>query len=50
MAALRKPSDAPVYQLKVTLNESKPPISRRVLVPADITLPKLHRILQVVMG
>jgi hypothetical protein len=50
MAALRKPSDAPVYQLKVTLKDSRPPIWRRILVPGDVTLTKLHRILQVVMG
>jgi pRiA4b ORF-3-like protein len=50
MAALRKPSDAPIYQLKVTLKETKPPIWRRILVPGDSTLPRLHRILQVVMG
>jgi hypothetical protein len=50
MAALRKPSAAPIYQLKVTLKDSKPPIWRRVLVPGDTTLAKLHRILQVAMG
>lgn len=50
MALMRKPSDAPIYQLKVTLDETDPPIWRRVLVPGDMTLPKLHRVLQVVMG
>jgi hypothetical protein len=40
----------PIYQIKVTLDDSKPPIWRRILVPNDITLAKLHRILQVVMG
>ena len=39
-----------VYQLKVTLKESKPPIWRRIQVNSDITLYKLHQILQVVMG
>lgn len=39
-----------IYQLKVTLNGSKPPIWRRIQVRGDITLAKLHRILQVVMG
>jgi len=44
------PSNTPIYQIKVTLCESKPPIWRRILVPSDITLAKLHRILQAVMG
>jgi hypothetical protein len=50
MAALRKPADTPIYQLKVTLKESKPPIWRRILVPGDISLSKLHQILQIAMG
>jgi hypothetical protein len=40
----------PIYQLKVTLRETKPPIWRRIQVSGDITLSKLHQILQVVMG
>jgi hypothetical protein len=39
-----------VYQIKVTLNDSKPPIWRRVLVKDTTTLSKLHTILQTVMG
>ena len=39
-----------VYQIKVTLLDSQPAIWRRLLVPADITLEKLHRVLQVAMG
>ncbi len=39
-----------VYQLKVTLRESKPPIWRRIQVPDNITLDRLHMILQHVMG
>lgn len=50
MPAFRKQSQAPIYQLKVTLRDSKPPIWRRVQLPADITLHKLHRVLQTVMG
>lgn len=38
------------YQIKVTLKGSKPPIWRRFEVSGQITLGKLHRILQVIMG
>ena len=38
------------YQLKITLRGSKPPIWRRFVVPSSITLPKLHEIIQIVMG
>ena len=39
-----------IYQLKVTLKYSKPPIWRRIQVRSDITLYKLHQILQIAMG
>ncbi len=39
-----------IYQLKVTLKESKPPIWRRFQVPGNVTLHRLHLILQSVMG
>ena len=39
-----------VYQIKVTLNDSKPPIWRRILVADTTTLIQLHTILQTVMG
>ena len=39
-----------VYQLKVTLEGIRPPIWRRIQVPGDISLFKLHKILQEVMG
>ncbi|OGO16178.1 MAG: hypothetical protein A2Z14_13895, partial [Chloroflexi bacterium RBG_16_48_8] len=39
-----------VYQIKVTLKDTHPPIWRRIQVPASITLLELHEILQIVMG
>jgi Plasmid pRiA4b ORF-3-like protein len=39
-----------VYQLKVTLIDSSPPIWRRVQVESSVTLDRLHHTLQVVMG
>ncbi len=44
------PAPKSIYQIKVTLNDSKPPIWRRVLVPDSISLHQLHTILQIVMG
>jgi hypothetical protein len=40
----------PLYQLKITLSHSKPPIWRRVVVRADLTLDRLHRVIQTSMG
>jgi hypothetical protein len=39
-----------IYQLKVTLLGARPPIWRRLLAPADLTLEQLHDVLQVAMG
>jgi hypothetical protein len=39
-----------VYQIKVTLKGSRPPIWRRMQVINDTTLAQLHRLLQCVMG
>ncbi|MDQ3815010.1 MAG: plasmid pRiA4b ORF-3 family protein [Armatimonadota bacterium] len=39
-----------VYQIKVTLRDSKPPIWRRLLVPVAIRLDTLHWVLQIAMG
>jgi Plasmid pRiA4b ORF-3-like protein len=39
-----------VWQLKVTLLDSQPPIWRRFHVESGVTLERLHHILQVVMG
>ena len=42
--------DATAYRLKVTLRGSRPAIWRRLEVDPDVTLIRLHQILQVVMG
>ncbi|MBN1305664.1 MAG: plasmid pRiA4b ORF-3 family protein [Anaerolineales bacterium] len=44
------PSTKSIYQLKVTLKGSKPPIWRRLLVPENISLYELHAIIQIAMG
>jgi hypothetical protein len=48
----RKAAAAPsrVYQLKITLKGSKPPSWRRIEVADDITLARLHHIIQASMG
>ncbi|WCG81937.1 plasmid pRiA4b ORF-3 family protein [Pectobacterium sp. A5351] len=38
------------YQLKISLLDSQPTIWRRVVVPANITLDRLHDVLQITMG
>ena len=39
-----------IYQIKVALNNSKPPIWRRILVADTTKLDQLHNVLQTVMG
>ncbi|OIP44990.1 MAG: hypothetical protein COZ12_06345 [Deltaproteobacteria bacterium CG_4_10_14_3_um_filter_60_8] len=39
-----------IYQLKITLRDSHPPIWRRVLVPGNFSLDKLHQVIQLAMG
>jgi hypothetical protein len=39
-----------IYQIKVTIQDSEPPIWREIQVRSHITLYKVQRILQVVMG
>ena len=46
----KKSTPKKMFQLKVTLRGSKPPIWRRIVVPGDVYLDELHAILQVLMG
>jgi Plasmid pRiA4b ORF-3-like protein len=39
-----------IYQIKITLIDSKPPIWRTVLVPDNIGLGAFHNVIQVAMG
>ena len=39
-----------IYQLKVTLSDSEPPIWRRLVVDGQISLGDLHSVIQLVMG
>lgn len=40
----------PIYRIKVTLENVEPPVWRRIEVPGDVTLARLHAIIQRVMG
>jgi hypothetical protein len=46
----QKKKAATIYQLKISLRDTKPPIWRRVTVPDDFTLAALHRVIQIAMG
>jgi Plasmid pRiA4b ORF-3-like protein len=48
--AVRRRTTPTVYELHIELEDIEPLIWRRILVPATITLPKLHDLLQLVMG
>ena len=43
-------TSASIYELKITLRGTRPPIWRRLRVKSDVTLFKFHSILQFVMG
>jgi len=47
---LKEAKHAEICQLKITLRYIRPPVWRRVQVLSDITLAKLHRIIQLAMG
>ena len=38
------------YQIKITLQGSKPSIWRRVVIPSDLSLPDFHKVIQTTMG
>ncbi len=46
----RRPSDKTVIELRVTLLDLEPTIWRRLQVPGDVRLSRLHAILQAAMG
>jgi hypothetical protein len=47
---VKKVASQDIYQIKVTLLGITPPIWRRLLVPASLTLEHLHHVLQFAMG
>lgn len=49
MNSAKAPKPVCVYQIKITLKKSQPPIWRRIQVKSNTTLHKLHQILQIVM-
>jgi hypothetical protein len=46
----KRTTPPPIYQLKITLQEIRPPIWRRIQVPARIHLCCLHDVFQLVIG
>jgi hypothetical protein len=50
MRKIARMSDPTIYQLKVTLQDTRPPIWRRLHVRGDTALSKLHRIIQEATG
>jgi hypothetical protein len=47
---LMKIPTAQIYQLKIQLEDTDPPLWRRILVPGDINLGQLHKVIQAAMG
>ncbi len=50
MAKSKSMSPTSVYQIKIALEGSKPPIWRRLLVSSDTTLGDLHHVIQAAFG
>jgi len=48
--AARRRAASNIYELYLELEDIEPLIWRRLLVPATITLPKLHHLLQLADG
>ena len=46
---MTKSKTSSIYQIKATLLYTKPPVWRRLLVPADMTLDQLHLVIQATM-
>jgi hypothetical protein len=50
MPSKQQSAETQIYQLKITLLDSRPPIWRRVQVAGDISLENLHWVIQHAMG
>ncbi|MBM4257783.1 MAG: plasmid pRiA4b ORF-3 family protein [Deltaproteobacteria bacterium] len=50
MATKKQSQNTQIYQLKISLAESAPPIWRRVQVPSVMLLGDLHALIQIAMG
>ena len=46
----RNGAAAQIFQLKINLADTKPPIWRRIQAPGDTTLARLHKVIQLCMG
>ena len=46
----RKNMEKQIYQIKIALKNSKPKIWRRLLIPSDLKLSDLHKVIQSSMG
>lgn len=50
LTASQQPAAGAAYQLKIALRDVRPPVWRRIVVPADVTLDELHEAVQAAMG